>query len=759
MNSNDGMGDLGRGRGQYMTTAGHGPIIVQRGGRDIAPAEWWVEQPLASEDVSQFNLLEYWRIIVKHRVWAISIFVACLAIAMVANLMMTPIYTASTTIQIDREPAKVVDVEGMTPEEGGSADEFLQTQYGLLKSQSLAERVVDNLGLAKDGTFIKAMGATPKAGTTPEDVKIRRKQAVGLVAANRGVRPVRGSRLVAVSFDSPSPGLSATVANALATAFIETNLERRYDSASYARDFLESRLKQVKARLEDSERQLVAYAAKEQIVNVAVPTEGGGAEQTASQSLTASDLVAMNSALAAARAQRIQAEQRWRQASAGDGSSIPEVLQSPTIQAMRQQKATLQAQYQDKLNVYKPDFPAMVQLKAQIDELDRQIKAEIGAVRQSIRGQYQIAAREEASLAGNVNSLKSGVMDLRNRSIQYTILQREVDTNRTLYDGLLQRYKEIGVAGGVGNNNVSVVDAATPPGSPTRPKPLLNLAVAALLGMVLGVLAALLVELLDESIQTPEDIETKLGLTLLGAIPVPQKGMSLEQALADPRSAVSEAYYSVRTALQFSTPTGVPEVLLVTSSRAAEGKSTTSRIIAQNFARLGMRVLLIDADLRNPSLHRMLGRDNSRGLTNLLTSGERVGDVVQPTGEPNLSFIPCGPLPPNPAELLGSEQLRVVLTEASTLFDLVLLDGPPILGLADAPILTNAASGVLLVVAAHETKRGPARAALRRLKQGAASGKILGAVLTKLDLKRTAYSYGYSYDYDYGGAPTQLIRG
>ncbi|HEX5775988.1 MAG TPA: GumC family protein, partial [Caulobacteraceae bacterium] len=339
-----------------MTAAGPGPIIVQRG-RDIAPAEWWVETPLEAEDVSRFNLLEYWRIIVKHRIWAVSIFVASLAIGVMANLLMTPIYTASTTIQIDREAAKVVDVEGMNADEGGSIDEFLQTQYGLLKSDSLAARVVDDLGLARDGTFIKTMGGTPRAGSTPEDVNIRRKQAAGLVAKNRGVRPIRGSRLVGVSFDSPNPALSARVANGLATAFIETNLERRYDSASYARDFLESRLKQVKARLEDSERQLVAYAAKEQIINVAAPTEGGGAEQTSSQSLTASDLVAMNNALAAAKTQRIQAEQRWRQAQSGDGSSIPEVLQSPTIQALRQNKATLQAQYQDKLSVYKPEFP------------------------------------------------------------------------------------------------------------------------------------------------------------------------------------------------------------------------------------------------------------------------------------------------------------------------------------------------------------------------------------------------------------------
>lgn len=739
-------------RGQYMTAGGHGPIIVDRG-RAIMPADWWAEEPMPHDAGPQFNLFEYWRIIVKHRYWVVSIFLTAIAIGVLSTLLMTPIYTASTTIQIDREPAKVVDIQDITPDEMGSTDEFMQTQYGLLKSGALAGRVVDDLGLAKDNTFLKTMGAS---GSDKPDV--RRKRATSLVLHGRDVRPVRGSRLVAVTFDSPNPALSARVANGFATAFIETNLERRYDSASYARNFLEDRLKQVKARLEDSERQLVAYAQQQQIVNIGIttPGENGGAEQTASQSLTAADLVAMDAALASAKADRIKAEQKWRQAASGDGSSLTEVLSNPTIQTLRQQKGVLQATYQDKLSVYKPDYPAMVQLKAQIDEIDRQINTQIASIRASIKGEYEVAARQEGSLAGQVSSLKTGVMDLRNRSIQYNILQREVDTNRTLYDGLLQRYKEVGIAGGVGNNNVSVVDRANPPGGPSRPKPLLNIGIAALLGLLFGVLAAMLLELLDESIQTPEDIETKLGLPLLGAIPTPPRGVTVEQALQDPRSAVSEAYYSVRTALQFSTPTGVPELLVVTSPRAAEGKSTTSRVIAQNFARLGMRVLLIDADLRNPSLHRMLGKDNSKGLTNLLTGNERLDGVIQGTADSTMAFIPCGPLPPNPAELLGSEQLRAVMEEASSRFDLVVIDGPPILGLADAPLLTNIASGVLLVVAAHETKRGPARVALRRLKQGG-NARVLGAVLTKLDLKRSSQSYGYAYDYDYGEQP-QLLR-
>jgi capsular exopolysaccharide synthesis family protein len=242
-------------------------------------------------------------------------------------------------------------------------------------------------------------------------------------------------------------------------------------------------------------------------------------------------------------------------------------------------------------------------------------------------------------------------------------------------------------------------------------------------------------------------------------VPVPPKGVGVDEVLRDPRSAMSEAYYSARTALQFSTAAGVPDVLLVTSSKAAEGKSTTSRTIAQNFARLGMRVLLIDADLRNPSLHRSFGADDSTGFSNLLTGAATLDQVVKPTDSPGLFFIPSGPLPPTPAELLGREKLRAVLAEARSMFDLVVLDGPPVLGLADAPLLADAAANVLLVIAARETKRGQARNALRRLQQG--QSKVVGVILTKYDARRNAgsygYGYGYSYDYSYGQQP-QLTR-
>lgn len=741
---------------QRLASTSYDPIVVARQG--AMPVEWLGAQ-IAADDEQGFNVLDFWHLVLKHQMMVAGAVIIALAIGIAYTLLATPIYTATMTLQIDRAAAKVVDVEGITPAELASGEEFFQTQYGLLKSTSLATRVVDDLGLAKEG-FFKTMGAAaPKVEGKARQVAMRRK-AAELVRENLNVQPVRGSRLVKVSFDSPSPQLSARVANGVADSFIDSNLERRYESASYARNFLEQRLRQVKVRLEDSEKQLVAYASSQQIINVSVAPSGasGGAEETASQSLTAADLVGMNSALAIAKADRIRAEERWRQAQRGNAASISEVLQSPTIQALRQQKATLSAQYQDKLSLYKPDFPVMVQLKAQMTETDRQIADETETIRRSLQGQYQIAAQQEASLARQVASLKVGVMDLRNRSIQYNILQREVDTNRTLYDGLLQRYKEVGIAGGVGSNNISVVDRAEPPVAPSRPKPVLNLAIAVMLGLLLGMLAALVVELMDESIRSPEDIETKLGIPLLGAIPLLPRNVMLEDAFADPKSAMSEAYHSVRTALQFSTPSGAPDVMLVTSTKPAEGKSTTSRSIAFGFARLGMRVLLIDGDLRNPSLHRMMGVDNSAGLSNLLAGICRLPDVVHPSAIPSLSFIPCGPLPPNPAELLSGTRLRTILAEARNHYDLIVLDGPPVMGLADAPLLAHVASGVLLVVEAAGTRRGQAMAALRRLNQGG-RGKVLGAILTKFDAKQMSYGtgYNYAYDYDYGARP-QLGR-
>jgi capsular exopolysaccharide synthesis family protein len=333
-----------------------------------------------------------------------------------------------------------------------------------------------------------------------------------------------------------------------------------------------------------------------------------------------------------------------------------------------------------------------------------------------------------------------------------------LDTSRASYDALLERYKEVSITGTVASNNISIVDAAQVPTAPSKPNLLINLVLSVLVGLCLGALSAFVLEALDETLATPDDAETKLGVPVLGVVPLLPRDQTPLEALADVRSAFSEAYYSLRTALQFSTPVGVPRTLLVTSARPAEGKSTTAYATALTLARIGKRVLLIDGDLRNPSMHRMMGVDNEMGMSNLLAGAVNLPDAVQPTCEASLAIITSGPLPPNPAELWAGDRLRGLLGQMEETFDHIVIDGPPVLGFADAPVLASACAGSVFVLESRGTRRAQARGALRRLTMG--GGRLLGLVMTKFDVKATQYGgYDYAYDYTYGDASRARATG
>src|ERR1019366_7486525 len=352
-------------------------------------------------------------------------------------------------------------------------------------------------------------------------------------------------------------------------------------------------------------------------------------EQAPQQSLAAANLEAFNTSLAAAKTARILAEQNWREAAATPGLGLPQILLSPTVQELSQERAKLNANYQNQLRIFKPDYPDMLQLKAQIDEIDRQLDLQASTIRASLKAQYEAALKNENELSGQVGGLKSSVLDLRQRSIEYNNLQPEVDTSQSLYDGLLQRYKEVGVAGGIASNNISIVDRAEPPLRPSKPRPVLNMGLAGLAGVVIGVGLAFVREALDQGVRAPSDVDTKIGVPFLGSAPMLAKGIQPSEALNDQKSSLNESYQSIRSALQFSTRDGFPKSLLVTSTRPGEGKSTTSFALANSLARLGFETLLIDADLRNPSLHKTMGADNRSGLTNALTGAATWHDVVQ----------------------------------------------------------------------------------------------------------------------------------
>ncbi len=695
-----------------------------------------------TEGAQGLKLLEYWRIVYKHK-WVIVAAVAvALAFGLVATLLTPRVYTASTTIEIDRETSNVVSQNmDVAPVERLSRDqEFFQTQYGLLKSFSLAQRVAQTPGLTTDPTFLKAMGVR----RPPTAAQLNDGWGAGFLEGGLGVYPVRDSRLVRITFDSSDPALSARVANAFADNFIASNLQRRFDASGYARRFLEDQLAALKAKLEDSERQLVAYATQQQIIQI---SEGGGKDAAPPQSLAAMDLGGLNNALTTAKANLVTVAERYRAAEAAPGLAAPDLLSDPTIQQLRQDQVKLAVQYNEQLKIYKPDYPDMVQLKQQLDDVTKQLAAAAETSRRSLRTQYDAAQAQVNQLQAQLNSQKTTVLDERNREIEYNILQREVDSTKTLYDGLLDRYKQIGVAGGITTNNISVVDRARTPGAPSRPQPMHNLAIAGLSGLALGVVLAFLLETMDQAVRKPADVESKLGLPVLGSVPLLEKGVQPMEALADLRSPFSEAYHSIRSNLAFSTKDGAPKVLSVTSARPEEGKSTTAFALAQGFARAGMRVLLVDLDLRNPSQHKIIGADNRVGASNLLTGAVRLQGAVQPTDWPNLFLIPSGPLPPSPAELLIGPRLVAFTKEATEHFDIVILDGPPVMGLADAPLIASVTTGAVLTIEAGRTSRAQARAAIKRLRVGDA--RLFGAILTKFDSRKTAYGYGYAYAYDY----------
>lgn len=717
-----------------------------------------------SAPADEINLLDYWNILVKRRWTVLGLGLIAALVAFVNTLLTVPVYRTGATIQIDRETLNVVNVEGVNPQGGTSDWEFYETQYQLLRSRSLAERVASELKLGSDASMRQQSQPSPwsalfgslfgsKKAKAPVDSKVEDDRLyAGMVSGGLTIEPVKESRLVNILFDSPDPQFAARAANAVAEAFIATNLERRFDASSYAKGYLEDRLAQLKQKLEDSERELVAFAQKEQILS-----------GSNNQSLMEQNLGELNSAVGQAQGARIRAEARWRQAQATVGAALPaEMLEGSNIRPLQERRSTVQAQYQEKLRLYKPEYPEMKQLKAQIDEIDRQIVAEIQGIKATVRAEYEAALTQETLLREQLTALKDETLDLQNRSIDYNILQREVTTNRELYDGLLQRYKEIGVAGGVSSNNISIVDRAQVPGSPYKPNMRRNLMIGLLLGLFVGVLIALLLEYLDDTVKTPDDIEKKLHMVSLGVIPKLGKDVTPAAALSDVRSGFAEAYRSVRTALQFSTESGVPNVLVVTSTQPGEGKSTTAKSLARNFALLGKRVLLVDADLRNPSLHRVFDLDNSMGLSNCLSGAAKPGQCIHRVDQAGISVMLSGPLPPNPAELLAGPRMISLLTQAQERFDQIIIDAPPVLGLADAPILGNIAKGTLLVVESGRSRVGAVQASVKRLM--AARTRLLGAVLTKFDAKAVGYGYGYggygysSYQYySYGGnAPKKL---
>jgi polysaccharide biosynthesis transport protein len=709
------------------------------------------EYPTTGSEASGLgaNLYEYWRVLKKRKWIILSVITASVAIGILLTLMTTPLYTSTVRLQIDRNVAKVVEGGNVTPLEGADF-EFMKTQYELLMGRAIGERVVSALKLGEDAEFLKprefsligalvGLLASRNSSDGQASGSARRETAAaGVVIDNRVVRPVSGSRLVDVSYSDPVPARAQRIAKAFADAFINSTIDKRFQANSYAKVFLEDQAKQLKLRLEESEKVLLEFGQREQIVSV-----------TEKSSIAENNLASANVTLGALASERIKNEELWRQAESAKALNLPQFLSNSVIDGLRAKRNLLETEYQEKLETFKPSYPAMVQISNKIAEIDRQLASEVNTIKLALKGGYESSLSQEAEMKKRIESLRGEVLDLQKRSIEYNILKREVDTNRTLYDGLLQRYKEVDIAGGVGANNVFIVDKAELPQFPSSPRMSRALLISFALGSAAGIGAAYLLELLDDTVRTADDLERITGLTTLGIIPKNEGAKTLDAEFADPRSHISEACRSLCTALQFSTDTGLPKTLLVTSSGPGEGKSTTALVIARHFATMGLRVLLVDGDLRKPSMHVKLGLDNGTGLTNFLTGALSPPEVIQNTVTPNLTFIASGPLPPNAADLLGSARMLSLLAVGVEVFDFIIIDSPPVMGLADAPLLSSMAAATIFVAGSGQVRTGLIRNAIKRLLF--ARGSVIGAVITKFDTRHeVGYGYGYGYGYSYG---------
>jgi capsular exopolysaccharide synthesis family protein len=729
----------------------------------------WQQRPSEDDDESALSLHDLLQIVLKHKWTLLVVLLMSVVIAGINTFLSRPIYRATTVLQIDSRPQRVVDfnnsgidVEQMT------ADEYmaLKTQYELLRSRSLAERVIDELQLDQSKAPVPpppgTAGSAPAAGnasapapegyvarilsgyrklSTPSSTDQRllgREGVIGAFLGSLTVDPVQNSRLVRLSVDNADPVLAARIANTTAQTFVSLGQERRMESTTYTKGFLEEQIQQMKAKLEESERRLNQYAQQKEILTLDEKTN------VLSQSYTE-----YAAALAKAEQDRIRLEAQFAEVKRNPESGTQDA-QIKTISAYKENRAKLLLEYQQNLRIYKPDYPKMQQIKAQIDELENQIKSEYANTISVAKSQFEAARQLEADLREKVAQTRKQVLVTQDSGIEFNLLKREVDTNRQLYDGLLQRLKQVGVASNLTTNNVSVVDAAAQPLFPYKPNLQSNLMAGMGIGLFLGLCLVFVLEFMDDSIKFPDEIERALGLPLMGVIPVADKKRGEDKEVGldvhhDPRSTMSEAYRSVRTALQFSTSHGAPSRLLISSTTRDEGKSTTAMALAINFAQMGHRVLLVDADMRNPTVHKMLGIANEMGLSNLLSADSRGETLIQPTVVTNLSVLTAGPPPPNPVDLLMGPKLLQLLDKATAVgFTHVIVDGPPILGIADSIVLGNQIQDMLFIVRARATRKSHIRDALRRMRL---SGLVpRGAVLT-FTPSRELQGYGSYYGY------------
>lgn len=726
------------------------------------PAVWRGPSALAAVPdhlSAALPLRELLRILHKHRLMILAVVAVMFTVVAVVTYRIQPVYEAAARIEINGETPDLSNLRELFMQLP-STDDYIQTQVRILQSDDLAMQTVRALRMYEDPQFaVRPAGSNANAPfTSNEELRL-----IGAFHQHLTVGVVRNSRLVEVKFESTVPKQAADAVNTLSDLYVENNFRKKYESAMQASDWMANQLRELKVKMEQSHEALVKYERENQIFAL---DQG--------QNVTVSKLADLNKALTDAEADRMAKESQYQLAQTHRLDDMAAVMQNGMIQQLQQQRSQAASTLAEERGTLGPKHPKVLQTERQLQELDAQLEAQKQAVAARIQSDYQAALSREQLLRKAFDQQKNEANTLNSKLVEYSLLRRDYETNQQLYEGLLQRLKEAGIASGLRSSNIHVVDRARPPITPVRPRKSLNLMLSLIVGVALGCALALFNEYLDNSVKVPEDVEQLVNQPVLGIIPAvssvaayPRRrplprvaaGNSATSELAtvaQPQSVVSEAYRALRTSILLSTSRHAPQLILISSGQPREGKTTTALNLAITLAQRGDRVVLIDTDLRRPRIHRSFQMSNDRGLSTFLTSQAKAEELARPVRQvPNLFVITSGPTPPNPAELLSSEPLEVLFAELRRHFDFIVLDSPPAITVADSLILAAHADGVMLVVHGGVTTRETLRHTTKLMTS--VNARLLGVVLNNVDVRSVDYKYYYS-NY-YGDYYRHLLNG
>ncbi|MFV9646189.1 MAG: GumC family protein, partial [Desulfobacterales bacterium] len=724
----------------------------------------------------QIDLRDYLRVILKQRWIIIAFFAIVVIVVAIYVLTATPIYKATTRLVIEKENPNVVSIQEVMAVDASGTD-YYQTQYKIIESRTVAREVIKRLRLDQSEEFcprpkdnfisnlkntisdfknsIISLLKTDKTSEEKETEEYGRDS--GLVSAfisRIEVSPIRNSRLVDIGFEAKDPVLAFKIANTLASAYIDQNLEIKLVAAQGAMKWLNNRVYDERIKVEKAERALLQYKEENRIIT----DFSSDVEHVSAQKLAQ-----LNTQVVEAQSRRVEAETRFKQAAALIGhsdmlDSVPEVLNNELIRQIKSMEVNLYQRMSEFSKKYGKNHPQMVAIDSELKTLQKRKSQEVNRVINSLKNEYKVALAGEESLKDALSKQKQELLDLNEKAIQYGVLRREVESAQNIYEMLIKRFKETSLSENMKAGNIRIIDKAEVPKTPVKPPKRLSIILAMIVGLFGGTGLAFFLEYLDNTIKTPDDLKQYLNIPDLGPVPLfaaenkgnPKGRTSDLIVLHSPRSTASESYRGIRTNILFSTAESVPQVILVSSAGPREGKTITAANVAITMAQAGSKIIILDCDMRRPEIHNLFGATRDRGMSNILVGVDNIGEIIQSTKIPDLDVITSGPIPPNPSEMLGSKRMESLIVALRKKYDHILIDSPPVTAVTDAVVLSKSADGVIMVIRTGDMARQIVKNGIGQFNNVGAH--IIGAVLNGIDLSSSKYSYYYYqyYRYYYG---------